>query len=77
MMILIGSFGYRPGKTYNIQPDGSVELAEDDKGLDNKINLSWGHSISNFTGYDDGKKVDTPVVALYGEDGNIVPREKE
>jgi hypothetical protein len=74
---LVGSFGYRPGKTYNILPDGSVELAEDTKGLDNKINLSWGHSISNFTGDDDGKKVDTPIVNLYGEDGNIMPRKKE
>jgi hypothetical protein len=74
---LIGSFGYRPGKTYNIQSDGSIELAEDAKGLDNKKSLSWGHSISNFTGYDEGKKVDTPIVDLYGKDGNIVPRKKE
>ena len=74
---LIGSFGYRPGKTYNILPDGSIEEADDEDGLDNSLKMSWGHEMANFTGYDDGKKIETPVVDLYGKDGNIVPREKE
>ena len=73
---LIGSFGYRPGKTYNILPDGSIEEVDKDDGLDNRMKMSWGHSISNFTGYDDGRKVETPVVNLY-KNGNIVPRERE
>ncbi|MBA4601818.1 hypothetical protein [Thermoactinomyces mirandus] len=72
----IGSLGYRPGVTYEIESDGSVHRAEDEDGLDNQLGLSpSSHSITNFTGIDDdGNKVDTPIPDVYDENGNIRPR---
>ncbi|MBA4601810.1 hypothetical protein H2C83_05635 [Thermoactinomyces sp. AMNI-1] len=43
-------------------------------GLDNLDSIGWGHSMQNFTGYENGEKIETPVSNLYGKDGNIVPR---
>ena len=66
---LIGSFGYRPGKTYNILPDGSIEEADDEDGLDNRMKLKWGHEITNFT-----DNSNSPIPDIYDKDGNISPR---
>ncbi|WP_220184031.1 hypothetical protein [Thermoactinomyces mirandus] len=73
---IVGSLGYRPGETYEIESDGSVHRAEDEDGLDNQLGLNpFSHSITNFTGIDDdGNKVDTPIPDVYDEDGNIAPR---
>ena len=74
---LVGSLGYRPGETYEIESDGSVKRVDELTGLDNQIGLGLSsHGISNFTGYDRGEKkpVDTPIPDVYDEDGNIVKR---
>ncbi|MGA8941552.1 MAG: hypothetical protein WB502_02385 [Thermoactinomyces sp.] len=73
---LVGSVGYRPGETYEIESDGRVEKND---GLDNQLGFGWGsHGIDNFTGYDreKGEYVDvhSPIPDLYGEDGNIKQR---
>ncbi|MBA4549926.1 DUF2974 domain-containing protein [Thermoactinomyces intermedius] len=73
---LVGSLGYRPGKTYDIESDGRVEK---DEGLDNQLGFGIkSHGISNFTSYDREKgeyvDVDSPIPDLYGENGNIVER---
>jgi hypothetical protein len=74
---LVGTLGYRPGETYEIESDGSVRRVDELTGLDNQIGLGLSsHGISNFTGYDRGerKTVDTPIPDIYDEDGNIVKR---
>ncbi|MCF6133759.1 hypothetical protein L2649_01000 [Thermoactinomyces vulgaris] len=68
---LIGSFGYRPGKTYNIQPDGSIEEADDKDGLDQQLTSKFGHKIGNFT---DSSK--SPIPKIYDQDGNLVSRKR-
>lgn len=71
---LVGELGHHPGESYHIDHDGSVSK---DSRWDNSMpfvsfNLGKTHGIANFTGEDDGKKVDAPVI--FDENGNIVPR---